>query len=97
MTESVQERWGRSDNEAIRRRAHSGDKEDEVEAWLDHVQPVICRSRDHDITIAFSLRREFRRTCRCRYRYEYNLVKNLPTHWGTGEENRKTNENILAP
>ena len=26
-----------------------------------------------------------------------NLVKNLPTHWGTGKENRETNENILAP
>ena len=25
-----------------------------------------------------------------------SLVKNLPTHWGTGKENRKTNENILA-
>ena len=62
---------------------------------ISHVQPVICRSLDHDITIAFPLRREPRRTYR--YRYECNLVKNLPTHWGTGEENRKTNENILAP
>ena len=61
--------------------------------WQDHVQPVIYRSRDHDITITFPLRRELRRTCR----YECNLVKNLPTHWETGEENRETNENILAP
>ena len=32
-----------------------------------------------------------------RCKYECNLVKNLPTHWETGEENRETNENILAP
>ena len=25
-----------------------------------------------------------------------SLVKNLPTYWKTGEENRDTNENILA-
>ena len=52
-------------------------------------------TRDHNITIAFPLRRELRRTCRCRY--ECSLVKNLPTHWETEEENRETNENILAP
>ena len=49
------------------------------------MQSVTYRSRDHDITIAFPLRRELRQTCR----YEYNLVKNLPTHWETGEENRE--------
>ena len=73
MAESVQERWGCNDDEAIRRRAYSSGKEDVVEAckilgwkdkvgkshaglvmikltWLDHVEPVICRSHDHDIT-----------------------------------------------
>ena len=25
-----------------------------------------------------------------------SLLKNLPTYWGTGEENREINENILA-
>ena len=59
------------------------------------MQPVICRSLDHDITIAFLLRCEPRQTYR--YRYECNLVKNLPTHWENEEENRETNENILAP
>ena len=64
--------------------------------WLDHVEPVISKSRDHDITIAFPFRRELRRAYRCRY--ECSLVKNLPTQWReTGEENRETNENILAP
>ena len=61
--------------------------------WLDYVEPVICRSRDHDITIAISLGRELRQT----FRYECSLVKNLLTHWEIGEENRETNENILAP
>ena len=61
--------------------------------WLDHVQSVICRSCNHDITIAFPLWRELRQTCR----YECSLVKNLPTHWETGKENREINENILAP
>ena len=50
------------------------------------------RSHDHDITIAILLRHELRQTCR----YKYNLVKNLSTHWEIKEENRKTNENILA-
>ena len=63
--------------------------------WQDHVQLVIYRSCDHDITIAFPLKRELRQTCR--YRYECNLVKNLPTYWEIGEENRETKENILAP
>ena len=58
------------------------------------MQPVICKSRDHDITIAFPLEHELCRTYRCRY--EYSLVKNLSTHLETGEENRETNENILA-
>ena len=61
--------------------------------WLDHVQPVICRSRNYDITIAFLFRRELCQTCR----YECSLVKNLPTPWETREENRKINKNILAP
>ena len=46
--------------------------------WLDHMQPVIYRSYDHDIIIAFPLRHELRQTCR----YECSLVKNLPTHLG---------------
>ena len=49
--------------------------------WLDHVQSVIYRSRDHNITIAFPLRRKLRQTCK----YECSLVKNIPTHledWG---------------
>ena len=58
------------------------------------MQSVIYMSRVYDITIAFSLKRELRQTCR--YKYECNLVKNLPTYWETGEENRETNENILA-
>ena len=62
--------------------------------WQDHVQPVIYRSRDHDITIIFPFRRKLRQIYR--RKYEYNLVKNLPTHWETGEENRETNENILT-
>ena len=53
-------------------------------------------SHDHDITIAFPLKRELRRTYG--YKYECSLVKNLPTQWReTGEENRESNENILAP
>ena len=52
-------------------------------------------SHDHDITIAFPLRRELRQTYGCRY--ECSLVKNLPTLWETGEEDQETNENILAP
>ena len=70
---------------------------DEMMKLIGHMQPVICRPFDHDITIAFPLRRVLRQICKCRYRYECSCVKNLPTHWGTGEENRKTNENILAP
>ena len=62
---------------------------------LDHMEPVICRSHDHDITIASPLRRELRRAYRCRY--ECCLVKNLSTQWETEEENRETNEKILAP
>ena len=62
---------------------------------ISHVQPVIYRSLNYDITIVFPLRRETRLTYR--YRYECNLIKNLLTHWGTGVENRETNENILAP
>ena len=63
--------------------------------WLDHVKPVTYRFCDHDITIAFPLRRELRRAYRCKY--ECSLMKNLPTYWKTGEENRETNNNILAP
>ena len=59
------------------------------------MQPVICRSRDYNIAIAFPLRRELRQMYGCRF--ECSLVKNLPTHWGIGEENRETNEKILAP
>ena len=51
-------------------------------------------SHDHDITIAFPLRHELRQTYG--YRYECSLVKNLPIHWKTGEENQETNKNILA-
>ena len=74
MAELVRGRWGCNNDEAIRKRAHSGGKEDEVEAykilgwkdevgksragwlmikltWLDNVKSVICRSRDHDITV----------------------------------------------
>ena len=60
--------------------------------WQDHMQPMTYRSRDHDITIAFLFRRELHQI----YKYKGNLVKNLPSHWETGEENRKINENILA-
>ena len=52
--------------------------------WLNHVQPVIYESRDHDIITAFSLRRELRQTYK--YRYKCSLVKNLLTHWETGED-----------
>ena len=45
---------------------------------LDHVEPVICRSRNYDIIIAFSFRHELRQTYRCRY--ECSLVKNHPTY-----------------
>ena len=63
---------------------------------ISHVQPVICRSLDHDITIAFPLRRELRRTYRCRY--ECSLVKNLPTQWETEEENQlnQSMKNLLT-
>ena len=42
MAESVRGRWGCNDDEVIQKRAHSGDKEDEVEAckilgWKDEV------------------------------------------------------------
>ena len=40
---------------------------------LDHVQSMIYRSRDYNITIIFPLRRELRQM----YRYECSLVKNL--------------------
>ena len=60
------------------------------------MQLVIYRFRNQDIIIAFPLRRELCQTCRGRCKYECNLVKNLPTHWETGEENRETNKNILA-
>ena len=46
--------------------------------WLDHMQSVIYRSYNHNITIAFFLRHKLRQTYRCKY--EYNLIKNLPTH-----------------
>ena len=52
MAESVRGRWGRSNNETVRRRAHNGGGEEEIEVWLDHVQLVICRSRDYDITLS---------------------------------------------
>ena len=64
---------------------------------ISYVQPVICRSLDHDITIAFPLRHDLRQTYRYRYRYECSLVKNPPIYWETEEENWDTNENILAP
>ena len=60
------------------------------------MQSVICKSFDYDITIAFLLRYELRRTCKYKYRYECSLVKNLLTYLGTGKENRETNKNILA-
>ena len=44
--------------------------------WLDHMQPVIYKSRDCDITIAFSLRHKLRQT----FKYECSLVKNLLTY-----------------
>ena len=69
MAESVQGRWGYNNDEVIQKRAHSGSKEDEAEAykilgwkdkvsksrigwltWLNHVQLVIYKSRDYDIT-----------------------------------------------
>ena len=56
---------------------------------------MIYKSLDHDITIVFLFRRKLRQTYK--YRYGCSLVKNLPTYWGTEEENWKTNENILAP
>ena len=43
MAKLVRGRWGRSNNEAVQRRAHNDGKEDDI-------QSVICRSRDHDIT-----------------------------------------------
>ena len=58
--------------------------------WVNHM----IESHGYDITIAFSLRRELWQTYGCRY--EYSLVKNLPTHWETREKNREINENILA-
>ena len=58
--------------------------------WIGHMTGLY----DHDIIIAFSLRRELRQIYGCRY--ECSLVKNLSTHWETGEENQETNENILA-
>ena len=64
-------------------------------SWLDCMQPVIYKSCDHDIIIAFSLRHELRQTYRGRY--EYNLIKNLLTYWETPKGNQKTNVNILAP
>lgn len=36
---------------AVWKRAHSRGGEDEFEAQLDYMRPVICRSRNHDITI----------------------------------------------
>ena len=72
----------------VQERARSGGEEDDV-------QPMICRSCDHDITIVFPYGRELRQTYKCRY--EYSLIKNLQTHWETEKENRETNENILAP
>ena len=65
MAESVRGRWGCSDDATVWRRVHSGGGEevkgevDESRAgwvmikltWRDHVEPVICRSRDHDITL----------------------------------------------
>ena len=60
--------------------------------WLDHVQLMIYRSRNHDITIVFPFERELSWMCR----HENSLVENLLTHWETGEEIRKTNENIIG-
>ena len=63
---------------------------------ISYVQPVICRSLDHDIIIAFP---PFRRKPHCTYRYRYdcNLVKNLPTQWKeTGQENR-TDHSMKKP
>ena len=51
------------------------------------MQPMIYKSHNHDITIAFPFRRELRQMCK----YECNLVKNLPTNWETRKENRVTN------
>ena len=58
------------------------------------MQPVIYRSRNYDIIIAFLLRQELCQTYK--YKYECNLVENLPTHWEAKEENRETNENTLV-
>ena len=52
------------------------------------------RSRDYDIKIALPLILELRQMYR--YRYKCNPVEKPPTHWKTGEKNRKINENILA-
>ena len=46
--------------------------------WQDHVQYVIYKSNNYDITIAFSSRRKLRQTYR--FNYECKLVKNLPTY-----------------
>ena len=69
--------------------------EDKRMEIISHMQTVIYRSLDHDITIAFPLRRELCQTYK--YRYECSLIKNLSIHWKTGEKNRETNKNILAP
>ena len=57
---------------------------------------MICKSLDHDIIIAFSLKHELRQTYRYKYGYKCSLVKNLQTHGEIGDENRETNKNILA-
>ena len=33
--------WDYNDIDIVWRRAHSSDKKDEVEGWLDHVEPEI--------------------------------------------------------
>ena len=34
-------RWSYSNNDAVQKRAYSNGEKDEIEAWLDYMQPVI--------------------------------------------------------
>ena len=68
-------RQGRLEDEVDK--SHVGQERVKL-TWLNHVQLVISKSRDYDITIAFPLKCEIRQMCR----YECNLVKNLLTYLG---------------
>ena len=63
--------------------------------WLDYVQLVIYKFRDHDIINAFPFRCKLCQTYK--YKYECSLVINLPTYLKDWREKPKDQWEHLSP